>query len=72
MKQHTQNPAKFALVYRIPVVCQLTGMARGSLYRCAKAGELDLVKLGMRSSGITRESLVRFAQARSIPLPDGF
>jgi hypothetical protein len=47
-------------------------MGRSSVYRLVDAGELELVKIGLRSSAITRASLVKFADARSIPLPDGF
>lgn len=69
MKQQTPTPA---LVYRIPQAAHLLAMGRSSVYRLVDAGELELVKLGVRSSAITRASLVRFAETRSIPLPDGF
>lgn len=69
MKQPTPSPA---LVYRIPQAAHLLAMGRSSVYRLVDAGELELVKIGLRSSAITRDSLVRFAAARSIPLPAGF
>lgn len=68
MKQHTPTP----LVYRISHISLLLDKSRSSIYRHVDAGELDLVKIGLRASGITRDSLVRFAEAHSIPLPDGF
>ena len=45
---------------------------RQFVYRAVKRGELQLVKLGIRSSAITRESIARMAEKRGIPLPDGF
>lgn len=69
MKQHTPTPT---LVYRIPQAARLLAMGRSSVYRLVDAGELELVKIGVRSSAITRASLVAFAEARSIPLPDTF
>ncbi|MBD3810813.1 MAG: helix-turn-helix domain-containing protein [Betaproteobacteria bacterium] len=69
MKQSTTTPA---LVYRIPQAARLLAISRSSAYRLIDAGELELVKLGPRSSAITRASLIAFAEARSIPLPDSF
>ena len=60
------------LAYRINPAAALLGLSRATIYRLIHAGELDLVKLSERASGIPRESLGRYAKARSIPLPDGF
>jgi excisionase family DNA binding protein len=68
MKQHTPTPP---LAYRVNRAAYLLAMGRSSIYRLVDAGELELVKIGLRSSAITRDSLVKFAQARSIPLPPG-
>lgn len=60
------------LAYRIPQVVRILDSSRTSVYRLAAAGELDIVKIGSRASAITRESLVRYAESRSIPLPESF
>ncbi len=70
MKQPT-TPTP-ALVHRIPETARLLAMGRSSVYRLVDAGELELVKIGLRSSAITRDSLVKFAESHSIPLPDSF
>lgn len=49
----------------------LLGISRSTLYRLVKQGELQLVKLGERSSAITRESILSFAEKRGIPVPAG-
>lgn len=59
-------------VYRKVQACRLLGISDATVYRLVSAGELDLVKIGPRASGITRDSLVRFCDHRSIPLPSGF
>lgn len=69
MKQHIPPTA---LVYRIPQAAQLLALGRSSVYRLVDSGDLELVKIGLRSSAITRDSLVKFAEARSIPLPPNF
>ncbi len=69
MKQPTLTPA---LVYRVPQTARLLAMSRSAVYRHIGAGELDLVKIGLRSSAITRDSLVKFAESHAIPLPEGF
>lgn len=50
----------------------LLGISRSTLYRLVDQGELQLVKLGVRSSAITRDSILKFAESRGIPLPSGF
>lgn len=60
------------LAYRIPQVAFLTGLSRSSIYRLIGDKELTLIKLGLRSSAVTRDSLITYAKARSLPLPDSF
>lgn len=69
MIQHA--PAQ-PLVYRINKAESLLGLSRSTVYRLVSSGELDLVKLSPRASAVTRESLTRYAAARSIPLPESF
>lgn len=69
MNQHIPTQP---LAYRINKAEGLLGLSRSTLYRLVSAGELDLVKLSPRASAVTRESITRYAAARSIPLPDGF
>ncbi len=45
------------LLYRINVVEAKLGISRSTVYRMVKTGELDLVKISKRSSGITAESV---------------
>lgn len=44
----------------------ITTMSRAQLYRLAKKGELELVKIGERKSAITTASIVRFFEKRGI------
>lgn len=67
-----QNASSRKLAERINPTAQLIGVSRATIYRLAKAGELDIVKLSERASGITRASIARYANARSIPLHEGF
>lgn len=60
------------LVYRIGNAESLLGLSRSTVYRLVSSGELDLVKLSPRASAVTRESITRYAAARSIPLPASF
>lgn len=46
-----------ALLYRINVAEAKLGVSRSTIYRLVKAGQLDLVKIGLRSSGITANSI---------------
>ncbi len=45
------------LLYRINVAEAKLGVSRATIYRLAKEGTLELVKIGKRSSGITAASI---------------
>ncbi|QDQ89148.1 helix-turn-helix domain-containing protein [Alcaligenaceae bacterium SJ-26] len=49
--------AENTLIYRIGVVESKLGVSRSTIYRMVSNGELDLVKIGRRSSGITAASV---------------
>ena len=59
MKKSIQQAASQPLIYRINAAVQQMGISRATLYRMVKAGDLDLVKISIRASGITRESINR-------------
>lgn len=46
-----------ALLYRINVAEAKLGVSRSTIYRLVKEGQLELVKIGKRSSGITSVSI---------------
>ena len=46
-----------ALLYRINVAEAKLGVSRSTIYRLVKDGQLELVKIGKRSSGITSVSI---------------
>ena len=46
-----------AITYRLNVAEAKLGVSRSAIYRLAKDGELVLVKIGKRSSGITAASI---------------
>ncbi len=50
----------YPIIYRINVAMAHLGVSRTQIYRLVKAGKLDLVKLGPKSSGVTSESVRRF------------
>ena len=52
----TSHPA---LIYRVRAVCEKLGVSRATIYRMVSAGNLKLVKISKRSSGITAESLYK-------------
>lgn len=60
------------LAYRISEITSLTGLSRSSVYRLVANRELVLIKLGLRSSAVTRSSLISYATARGLPLPSSF
>lgn len=47
------------IVYRINAAVKKLGISRATIYRMIKAGDLDLVKISIRASGITSESMHR-------------
>ncbi len=53
----TSTTTSNALLYRINVAEAKLGVSRSTIYRLVKEGELVLVKIGKRSSGITAESI---------------
>lgn len=46
-----------AILYRINVAEAKLGVSRSTIYRLVKDGQLELVKIGKRSSGITADSI---------------
>ncbi len=54
---HKTTPGSGAILYRINVAQAWLGVSRSTIYRLVKDGQLELVKIGKRSSGITAESL---------------
>ena len=50
-------PVSGAILYRINVAEAKLGVSRSTIYRLVKEGQLDLVKIGKRSSGITADSI---------------
>ncbi|QTO46385.1 helix-turn-helix domain-containing protein [Burkholderia latens] len=45
------------IVYRVSLAMQKLGLSRATIYRLAARGDLKLVKIGRRASGITAESI---------------
>ncbi|MBR8378004.1 helix-turn-helix domain-containing protein [Burkholderia cenocepacia] len=45
-------------LYRVAYVMQRLGVSKATVYNLARAGKLELVKIGMRSSGVTGKSLI--------------
>jgi len=54
--QTPQQPDQ-ALLYRIHMAEAKLGVSRSTIYRLVNEGELELIKIGKRSSGITAASL---------------
>lgn len=50
------------LIYRINAATEKLGVSRNTIYRLVKAGELVLVKISIRASGITAESIDAFLE----------
>jgi predicted DNA-binding transcriptional regulator AlpA len=66
------NKTVVPATYRVAETQAITRLSKTTLYRLAAEGELELVKIGVRASGITRRSLIHYFESRSIPLPAGF
>ncbi|MFZ6690263.1 helix-turn-helix transcriptional regulator [Undibacterium sp. SXout20W] len=47
------------IIYRINDAMRQMGISRATIYRLVKAEKLDLVKISIRASGITSESINR-------------
>jgi excisionase family DNA binding protein len=56
------------LVYRVPEVCKMLGIARSTFYRWAESGEMSVVKVG-HMTFVSRDELERLFKVR-IPTPD--
>lgn len=56
-----------ALLYRINVAEAKLGVSRSTIYRLVHNGELELVKIGKRSSGITATSLHAMIERNKMP-----
>ncbi|MGE4593710.1 helix-turn-helix transcriptional regulator [Alcaligenes sp.] len=56
-RPYPPNTQEQALLYRIPIAEAKLGVSRSTIYRLVNEGELELVKIGKRSSGITAASL---------------
>lgn len=54
---HNAAPVGGAILYRINVAQAKLGVSRSTIYRLVKDGQLELVKIGKRSSGITADSI---------------
>ncbi|MFA7437089.1 helix-turn-helix transcriptional regulator [Castellaniella sp.] len=55
--QFPQPPTSTTLLYRICVAERKLGVSRSTIYRLVNEGQLELVKIGKRSSRITAVSL---------------
>lgn len=51
------QPSDQALLYRIHIAEAKLGVSRSTIYRLVKEGQLVLIKIGKRSSGITAASV---------------
>jgi predicted DNA-binding transcriptional regulator AlpA len=45
------------LIYRVSMAMEKLSVSRATIYRLAAAGDLKLIKIGKRASGITAESI---------------
>lgn len=52
----------YPLVYRINVAMAQLGVSRTTIYRLVNAGDLELVKVGLRASGVTVSSVTAFLE----------
>lgn len=50
----------FPAIYRINTATKKLGVSRATIYRLVKTGNLTLVKISDRASGITEESLNQY------------
>lgn len=55
-------------VQKVDQAAVILARSRVSIYRDVQRGELDLVRIGERSSAITTASIVRFLERRGIEL----
>ena len=58
------NPARPARLEKVPAASNRMGISVSQAYREIKAGRLTLVKLGVRASAITSESVDAWIEAR--------
>lgn len=60
-------PVGGAILYRINVAEAKLGVSRSTIYRLVKDGQLELVKIGKRSSGITADSVNAMIERNRVP-----
>ena len=53
-------------IYRINCAKDTLGVSRATIYRLIKTGDLQLVKISPRASGITTESLDKLIAKRTV------
>ncbi len=56
-----------AILYRINVAEAKLGVSRSTIHRLIKDGQLELVKIGKRSSGITADSINAMIERNRAP-----
>ncbi len=56
-RNKVSQPSDQALLYRIHTAETKLGVSRSTIYRLVKEGQLVLIKIGKRSSGITAASV---------------
>lgn len=68
MNQETPIPENWQArpVQKVHEVSAITRLSRAAVYRQAQDGELELVKIGERSSAITTASIIRFLEKRGV------
>lgn len=65
-----QNIPTQQLAYSIEQTARLFGKDnRSFVYRAAKRGDLQIVKVGLRSAAVTSASIDAYAKKCGIPLP---
>lgn len=64
----TELPSPAPIIYRINDALKQIGISKGTLYKLVKSGDLTLVKIGERASGITAESINRHLERNRVNL----
>ena len=59
---------RYRPIQKVNEAATITATSRNTVYRLVQTGDLELVKLGERASGITTASIIQFLNSRGVEL----
>jgi excisionase family DNA binding protein len=64
-------PDDDAVLLTVPEACRMLRCSRATLYKLRNAGRIDMLKLGHRTTRVTKQSIDRLMHEQSRPVSRG-